>query len=321
MAYVVIAIISGHAMLNGTMTVGVVQAFFQYINQTAEPLTEASYMINSLQAALASANRTFELLDETEEIPDPAQPEILERAKGNISFEHVSFGYDPKKILMKDISFSAKPGQKIAVVGSTGAGKTTLVNLLMRFYEINGGKISIDGVDTSKMTRKGLRQNFGMVLQDTWLFGGTIAENIAYSKPDTTREEIVAAAKAAKVDYFIRTMPQGYDTMLDNDAANLSAGQRQLLTIARVFLCNPPILILDEATSSVDTRTEVEIGKAMKALMSGRTSFVIAHRLSTIRDADMILYMEHGNIIEQGNHQELLAKKGAYASLYYSQFE
>ncbi len=321
MAYVVIAIISGHAMLNGTMTVGVVQAFFQYINQTAEPLTEASYMINSLQAALASANRTFELLDETEEIPDPAQPEVLERAKGNISFEHVSFGYDPKKILMKDISFSAKPGQKIAVVGSTGDGKTTLVNLLMRFYEINGGKISIDGVDTSKMTRKGLRQNFGMVLQDTWLFGGTIAENIAYSKPDATREEIVAAAKAAKVDYFIRTMPQGYDTMLDNDAANLSAGQRQLLTIARVFLCNPPILILDEATSSVDTRTEVEIGKAMKALMSGRTSFVIAHRLSTIRDADMILYMEHGNIIEQGNHQELLAKKGAYASLYYSQFE
>lgn len=321
MAYVVIAIISGHAMLNGRMTVGVVQAFFQYINQTAEPLTEASYMINFLQAALASANRTFELLDETEEIPDPAQPEILERAKGNISFEHVSFGYDPKKILMKDISFSAKPGQKIAVVGSTGAGKTTLVNLLMRFYEINGGKISIDGVDTSKMTRKGLRQNFGMVLQDTWLFGGTIAENIAYSKPDATREEIVAAAKAAKVDYFIRTMPQGYDTMLDNDAANLSAGQRQLLTIARVFLCNPPILILDEATSSVDTRTEVEIGKAMKALMSGRTSFVIAHRLSTIRDADMILYMEHGNIIEQGNHQELLAKKGAYASLYYSQFE
>lgn len=321
MAYVVIAIISGHAMLNGRMTVGVVQAFFQYINQTAEPLTEASYMINSLQAALASANRTFELLDETEEIPDPAQPEMLERAKGNISFEHVSFGYDPKKILMKDISFSAKPGQKIAVVGSTGVGKTTLVNLLMRFYEINGGKISIDGVDTSKMSRKGLRQNFGMVLQGTWLFGGTIAENIAYSKPDATREEIVAAAKAAKVDYFIRTMPQGYDTMLDNDAANLSARQRQLLTIDRVFLCNPPILILDEATSSVDTRTEVEIGKAMKALMSGRTSFVIAHRLSTIRDADMILYMEHGNIIEQGNHQELLAKKGAYASLYYSQFE
>ena len=321
MAYVVIAIISGHAMLNGSMTVGVVQAFFQYINQTAEPLTEASYMINSLQAALASANRTFELLDETEEISDPAQPEMLERAKGNISFEHVSFGYDSKKILMKDISFSAKPGQKIAVVGSTGVGKTTLVNLLMRFYEINGGKISIDGVDTSKMTRKSLRQNFGMVLQDTWLFGGTIAENIAYSKPDATREEIVAAAKAAKVDYFIRTMPQGYDTMLDNDAANLSAGQRQLLTIARVFLCNPPILILDEATSSVDTRTEVEIGKAMKALMSGRTSFVIAHRLSTIRDADMILYMEHGNIIEQGNHQELLAKKGAYTSLYYSQFE
>lgn len=222
---------------------------------------------------------------------------------------------------MKDISFEAKPGQKIAVVGSTGAGKTTLVNLLMRFYEINGGRIMIDGINTAKMTREGLRKHFGMVLQDTWLFGGTVAENIAYSKPDATREEIIAAAKAAKVDYFIRTMPHGYDTILDNEASNLSVGQRQLLTIARVFLCNPPILILDEATSSVDTRTEVEIGKAMKQLMQGRTSFVIAHRLSTIRDADMILFMEQGNIIEQGNHRELLAKNGAYAALYYSQFE
>ena len=321
LANVVIAIIAGHAMLAGTMTVGVVQAFFQYINQTAEPLTEASYMINSLQSALASAKRTFELLDEEEERPDPADPVVLERAKGRIAFEHVSFGYDPGRLLMKDISFHAEPGQKIAVVGSTGAGKTTLVNLLMRFYEVNGSRITVDGLDAAAMTRRGLRQNFGMVLQDTWLFGGTVAENIAYSKPDATRKEIVAAARAAKVDHFIRTMPKGYDTVLSNESANLSAGQRQLLTIARVFLCDPPILILDEATSSVDTRTEVEIGKAMKALMKGRTSFVIAHRLSTIRDADIILYMEHGNIVEQGSHTELLAKKGAYASLYYSQFE
>ncbi len=321
LANVVIAIIAGKAMLDGAMTVGVVQAFFQYVNQTAEPLTEASFMINSLQSALASAKRTFELLDDEEERPDPQKPAVLAHANGNIAFEHVSFGYTPDHLLMKDICFEAKPGQKIAVVGSTGAGKTTLVNLLMRFYEVSGGKITVDGVNAAEMTRSGLRKNFGMVLQDTWLFSGTVAENIAYSKPDATREEIIAAAKAAKVDYFIRTMPQGYDTMLDNEAANLSAGQRQLITIARVFLCNPPIIILDEATSSVDTRTEVEIGKAMKTLMSGRTSFVIAHRLSTIRDADMILFMEHGNIIEQGNHQELLAKKGAYAALYYSQFE
>ncbi len=321
MSHVVIAVIAGKAMLDGTMSIGIVQAFFQYINQAAEPLTEASYMINSLQAAFASAKRTFELLDEEEEIPDPTDPVEVVKAKGMIDFHHVSFGYDPSKLLMKDISFSAKPGQKIAVVGSTGAGKTTLVNLLMRFYEVSGGQITLDGCDVSKMTRRGLRSNFGMVLQDTWLFGGTIAENIAYGKPDATRDEIVLAAKAAKVDYFIRTMPNGYDTMLDNEASNLSAGQRQLLTIARIFLCNPPVLILDEATSSVDTRTEVEIGKAMKELMNGRTSFIIAHRLSTIRDADKILYMEQGNIIEQGDHKELLKKGGAYAALYYSQFE
>ncbi len=321
LANVVIAIIAGRAMLNGTMTIGVVQAFFQYVNQTAEPLTEASFMVNSLQSALASAKRTFELLDDEEEIPDPLKPAVLEGAKGNIAFNHVSFGYNPDYLLMKDISFEAKPGQKIAVVGSTGAGKTTLVNLLMRFYEVNSGKITLDGVNAAEMSRSGLRKNFGMVLQDTWLFSGTVAENIAYSKPDATREEIIEAAKAAKVDYFIRTMPKGYDTMLDNEASNLSAGQKQLITIARVFLCDPPIIILDEATSSVDTRTEVEIGKAMKKLMKGRTSFVIAHRLSTIRDADTILFMEYGNIIEQGNHKELLKKKGAYAALYYSQFE
>lgn len=316
----VIAVVAGNAMLNGTMTIGVVQAFFQYVNQTAEPLTQASYMINTLQSALASAERTFELLDSEEELADVKTPVILERAKGTISFEHVSFGYDPSKLLMKDISFTVKPGQKIAVVGSTGAGKTTLINLLMRFYEVNSGKIVIDGVSSVDMTRKGLRENFGMVLQDTWLFGGTIAENIAYGKPNSSREEIISAAKAAKIDYFIRTMPQGYDTLLDNEGSNLSVGQRQLLTIARVFLCNPPILILDEATSSVDTRTETEINKAMQELMKGRTSFVIAHRLSTIRDADIILFMENGTIIEQGNHQELLKKKGAYATLYYSQF-
>ena len=320
-AHVVIAVIAGKAMIEGRMTVGVVQAFFQYVNQTAEPMTEASYMINSLQSAIASAERTFELLDEEEEVPDKANVAAAERAKGHIAFEHVSFGYDPGELLMKDISFEAKPGQKIAVVGSTGAGKTTLINLLMRFYEIHGGRITIDGVASTDMSRSGLRHNFGMVLQDTWLFGGTIAENIAYGKADASREEIIAAAKAAKVDYFIRTMPKGYDTVLDNEASNLSAGQRQLLTIARVFLCNPPILILDEATSSVDTRTEVEIGKAMKKLMSGRTSFVIAHRLSTIHDADIILFMEKGTIIEQGSHKELLEKNGAYAKLYYSQFE
>ena len=321
LANVVIAVIAGHAMLNGTMTVGIVQAFFQYINQTGEPLTEASYMINSLQAAFASAKRTFQLLDKEEEIPDPIFPLSLNNARGEIRFEHVSFGYNPSKLLMKDISFTASPGQKIAVVGSTGAGKTTLVNLLMRFYEINRGDIWIDGMNTADMSRSGLRKNFGMVLQDTWLFSGTIAENIAYGRPDASREEVINAAKAAKIDYFIRTMPQGYDTMLDNEASILSSGQKQLLTIARIFLCDPPILILDEATSSVDTRTEVEIGKAMKKLMKGRTSFVIAHRLSTIRDADTILFMEHGNIIEQGNHRELLEKNGAYAALYYSQFE
>lgn len=320
-SHVVIAIIAVRGMIDGSMTVGIVQAFFQYINQAGEPLTEASYMINSLQSALASAERIFEMLDEEEEIPDVPYPEVLENAKGAIAFENVSFGYTPDKLLMKNISFNAEPGQKIAVVGSTGAGKTTLVNLLMRFYEINGGRIKLDGVDTSDMTRSGLRHNFGMVLQDTWLFGGTIAENIAYGRPNASRDEIIKAAKAAKVDYFIRTMPKGYDTVVDNEAANLSAGQRQLLTIARVFLCDPPVLILDEATSSVDTRTEAEIGKAMKKLMEGRTSFVIAHRLSTIRDADAILYMENGNITEKGNHSELLKKNGAYAALYYSQFE
>lgn len=316
----VIMLIACSWILKGEMTIGIVQAFFQYINLASEPLTETSYMINSLQSALASAERTFNFLDAEEEIADAGLPVLNSETRGNVDFQNVSFGYSKDKLLMENISFTAKPGQKIAIVGSTGAGKTTLINLLMRFYEVNGGQIMLDGVPTKDMTRKELRQNFGMVLQDTWLFGGTVAENIAYGRPDATMEEICEAAKSAKVDYFIRTMPNGYDTILDNELDNLSVGQRQLITIARVFLCNPPVIILDEATSSVDTRTEMEIGKAMKRLMNGRTSFVIAHRLSTIRDADMILYMEHGNIVEQGTHRQLLRKKGAYATLYYSQF-
>ena len=321
LAHVVIAIIAGYEMINGRMSVGVVQAFFQYINQAAEPLTEASFMINSLQAALASAERTFEMLDEEEERPDTPYPVILREPKGQISFQHVSFGYQPGRLLMKDISFTAQPGQKIAIVGSTGAGKTTLVNLLMRFYEVNGGVISIDGVSTSDMTRKGLRSNFGMVLQDTWLFKGTIMENIRYGRLDATDEEVIAAAKAANADHFIRTLPGGYQMELNEDASNVSQGQKQLLTIARTILADNRILILDEATSSVDTRTEQRIQTAMDRLMEGRTSFVIAHRLSTIRDADLILVMRDGDIVEQGTHDQLIEAGGFYADLYNSQFE
>lgn len=298
----------------------VIQAFFQYANQAGEPITELSYMINAMQSALASVERVYTLLDEEEMTPDVQRSSLPDEIKGSITFSHVQFGYVPDKILMSDVSFTAKPGQKIAIVGSTGAGKTTLVNLLMRFYEVSGGSILLDGRNTSDMARAQLRSCFGMVLQDAWLFEGTIAENIAYGKPDATREQIIAAAKAARADFFIRTLPHGYDTMLGSDAENISIGQRQLLTIARVFLCDPEILILDEATSSVDTRTEMEIGKAMKALMKGRTSFVIAHRLSTIVDADLILVMQNGTIIEQGSHRELLQADGAYAELYNGQF-
>lgn len=317
---VAIAILGGGMLLGSRMSPGVFQAFFQYVNQAGEPITELSYMINSMQSALASVERVYALLDEPEMIPEAEHPVKPADITGTVSFSHVRFGYMPEKLLMHDVFFTARPGQKIAVVGSTGAGKTTLVNLLMRFYEVNGGCIQLDGINTADMIRADLRGSFGMVLQDAWLFEGTIAENIAYGRPDASREEIIAAAKAARADFFIRTLPHGYDTVLSNDAENISIGQRQLLTIARVFLCDPAILILDEATSSVDTRTEMEIGKAMKALMRGRTSFVIAHRLSTIVDSDLILVMQNGNIIEQGNHRRLLEADGAYAELYNSQF-
>ena len=308
---VAIAILGGGMLLGGRMSPGVFQAFFQYVNQAGEPITELSYMINSMQSALASVERVYALLDEPEMIPEAEHPVKPADITGTVSFSHVRFGYMPEKLLMHDVSFTARPGQKIAVVGSTGAGKTTLVNLLMRFYEVNGGCIQLDGINTADMIRADLRGSFGMVLQDAWLFEGTIAENIAYGRPDASREEIIAAAKAARADFFIRTLPHGYDTVLSNDAENISIGQRQLLTIARVFLCDPAILILDEATSSVDTRTEMEIGKAMKALMRGRTSFVIAHRLSTIVDSDLILVMQNGRLLEAD---------GAYAELYNSQF-
>ena len=323
LAQVCIAVVGGGMLVGGQMSVGVFQAFFQYIYQVSEPLTQLSLTINTLQNALASVERVFDILDEAEVEPDPAPSDAAQlpaAVEGSVAFEHVRFGYDPEHPLMRDVSFRVRPGQKIAVVGATGAGKTTLINLLMRFYEIDGGRITLDGVDTHVMARADLRSNFGMVLQDAWLFEGTIAENIAYGRPDATREEVVEAAKMARVDFFVRTMPQGYDTRVENDAENISQGQRQLLTIARVILCNPKILILDEATSSVDTRTEQEIVRAMEALMHGRTSFVIAHRLSTIVDADLILHMRAGTIIEQGTHEELLAANGPYAELYRSQF-
>lgn len=323
LAQVLIAVVAGGMLVGGQITIGVFQAFFQYIHQASEPLTQLSFTINTLQNALASVERVFDILDEEEVEPDPL-PEVAAKlpaaVEGRVDFSRVRFGYNPEKPLMRDVTFHVKPGQKVAIVGATGAGKTTLINLLMRFYEIGGGSIELDGVDTHAMARPDLRANFGMVLQDAWLFDGTIAENIAYGRPDATREEIVRAAEMAHVDHFVRTMPQGYDTHIENDAETISQGQRQLLTIARVILCDPAILILDEATSSVDTRTERDIVQAMEALMHGRTSFVIAHRLSTIVDADLILHMRAGTIIEQGTHEELLAENGPYADLYRSQF-
>ena len=318
---VTVGLLAGGMLVMGQISVGVFQAFFQYVMQASEPLTQLSLTVNMLQGALAAAERVFRLLDEPEVVPDPERPARLpEVVEGRVAFEHVRFGYAPDRPLMRDVSLVAEPGQKIAIVGATGAGKTTLINLLMRFYEVDGGRITLDGVDTRELTRADLRRQFGIVLQDAWLFEGTIADNIAYGKVGATREEVEAAARAARVDFFVRTLPRGYDTLLANDAENISQGQRQLLTIARAMLTDPAILILDEATSSVDTRTEQAIVRAMEAIMENRTSFVIAHRLSTIVDADLILVMDHGTIVEQGTHAELIAAGGAYAELYRSQF-
>jgi ATP-binding cassette subfamily B protein len=302
------------------MSLGDVQAFIQYSRQFTQPLTQVASMANLLQSGVASAERVFEVLDAKEQVPDDETPEKVTQARGRVAFEHVSFSYDPDKPLISDLSLVAEPGQTVAIVGPTGAGKTTLVNLIMRFYELNGGRITLDGVDITELTRHDLRSRIGMVLQDTWLFGGTIRDNIKYGNLNATEEEMLAAAKATYVDRFVHSLPDGYDTVIDEEGSNVSAGEKQLLTIARAFLADPQLLILDEATSSVDTRTEVLVQRAMAALRSERTSFVIAHRLSTIRDADLILVMENGSIVEQGNHQQLLAADGAYARLYNAQF-
>lgn len=318
--FVAIAVIGGFRVSSGAMTLGAVQAFVQYSRSFSQPLSQMASMMNTLQSGVASAERVFELLDVEEQIPDPITEPGTEPVRGRVVFDHVTFAYDPARTLIEDLSLVAEPGKTVAIVGPTGAGKTTLVNLIMRFYELRAGTITLDGRDIASMPRAELRSQIGMVLQDTWLFGGTIRENIAYGNPDASEAQILSAAKATYVDRFVRALPHGYDTVLNDDAGSVSAGEKQLLTIARAFLADPSILILDEATSSVDTRTEVLIQRAMAALRKERTSFVIAHRLSTIRDADVILVMESGRIVEQGNHVGLLAAGGAYANLYNAQF-
>ncbi|WP_166658240.1 ABC transporter ATP-binding protein [Actinokineospora alba] len=319
LTYVVIAVVGGLRVASGTMSLGDVQAFIQYSRQFTQPLTQVASMVNLLQSGVASAERVFELLDASEE-PADAPGSAASVSRGRVEFSHVSFRYEPEKPLIEDLSLVAEPGQTVAIVGPTGAGKTTLVNLIMRFYDLDSGHITLDGVDVSSMPRRSLRGQVGMVLQDTWLFHGTIRDNIAYGRPTASEEEILAAARATFVDRFVHSLPDGYDTVIDEEGSNVSAGEKQLITIARAFLSNPALLILDEATSSVDTRTELLVQQAMAALRSDRTSFVIAHRLSTIRDADLILVMEDGRIVEQGSHHGLLAAGGAYAALYQAQF-
>lgn len=320
MNFVAIAVIGGLRVSSGAMSIGDIQAFIQYSRQFTQPLTQLASMVNVMQSGIASVERVFELLDVDEEPPDPDPPEALGMVRGRVEFDDVSFSYEPDTELIRGLSLTADPGETVAIVGPTGAGKTTLVNLLMRFYDLDGGCIRLDGVDISTMERSAVRSKMGMVLQDTWLFGGTIRENIAYGRLDATDEMILEAATATYVNRFVHSLPEGYETVIDDDGGNVSTGERQLITIARAFLADPAILILDEATSSVDTRTEVLIQDAMAALRSQRTSFVIAHRLSTIRDADVILVMEDGQIVEQGDHEDLLARGGAYARLYNAQF-
>ena len=321
LGYVMVALLGGVFAIRGTIEVGDIQSFFQYIRNFTQQIQQIAQVTNLLQSSAAASERVFEFLEEPEEELQPENPDSIEGLEGNVQFEHVKFGYNPDKIIVNDFSADVHDGQKIAIVGPTGAGKTTMVKLLMRFYDVNGGSIKVDGHDVRNFNRSNLREMFGMVLQDTWLFSGTIMENIRYGRLDATDEEVIAAAKAAHIHNFIMQQPGGYQMVLDEETSNVSQGQKQLLTIARAILADNKILILDEATSSVDTRTEMQIQKAMDNLMKGRTSFVIAHRLSTIRDADLILVMKDGDIIEQGNHEELLARKGFYADLYNSQFE